>query len=91
MMTVHSSTSSHDFRARRILRYIIKDPKTKQTKDIDDAKIVDVQCGQHHAVALDDQGRWVDELFPYLLLLALWRLLLTFTEQSLSTVEAADS
>ena len=42
------------------MRYIIKDPKTKLTKDIDDVKIADVQCGQHHSIALDDQGRLGD-------------------------------
>jgi len=44
-------------RARRLLRYTVKDPKTNATKDLEGIKIVDVACGAEHTIALDDNGR----------------------------------
>jgi len=44
-------------RARRLLRFTVKDPKSNATKDMEDIKIVDVRCGAEHTLALDDQGR----------------------------------
>lgn len=44
-------------RARRLLRYTVKDPKSNATKDLEDVKIVDVSCGFEHTLALDDRGR----------------------------------
>jgi len=54
---VTSTTFENENRARRLLRFFIKDPRTKLTKDIDDVKVVDVRCGAQHTIALDDRGR----------------------------------
>ena len=46
------------YRARRLLRFVVRDPKLKMTKNLEAVKIKDVKCGAQHTIAVDDQGRY---------------------------------
>lgn len=52
-----TTTFENENRARRLLRFTAKDPKTNASKDLEGIKIVDVRCGNEHTLALDELGR----------------------------------
>lgn len=55
--TANRNSFECENRARKIKRFILKDPKTKFLKDLENVKITDVQCGGNHTLAIDSTGR----------------------------------